>query len=212
MAIVQNPIIGAAKKSAGGMVFSRSLDQNIIRAKPITYNDRNSEAQQVVRGRMKQVSGLTKADSKKALDALYPTRPFKQTKYSRFVQQIMKAFKYVAGVITTAWENVPTLGNGTLAMELRNPQLSAEPTQIIVSVDALSVTVGNALRYKMFYVLLNITHGTGTSGIVPASPSSSEAQIDYPNGWKSSDDIQGYVGIMDTASFNSTLAIQAFIP
>lgn len=49
MAIIQNPIIGRAKRQAGGMVFQTVFEKNIMRSKPFIYRDKKSEQQLLVR-------------------------------------------------------------------------------------------------------------------------------------------------------------------
>jgi len=42
MAIIQNPLIGRAKRQAGGMVFQTVFEKNIMRSKPFIYRDKKS--------------------------------------------------------------------------------------------------------------------------------------------------------------------------
>lgn len=45
MSIVQNPVIGQARKQAGGMVFRTLFDKNIMQSKPFVYTDKKSQEQ-----------------------------------------------------------------------------------------------------------------------------------------------------------------------
>ena len=45
MTKVQNPITGRSKGQAGGMVFTTLFGQNIIKAKPYSYRDANTQVQ-----------------------------------------------------------------------------------------------------------------------------------------------------------------------
>lgn len=56
MAIVQNPLIGAAKKSAGSMTFTRIKGQNILKTKAMTVKNPNTVAQQNNRRRFLLIS------------------------------------------------------------------------------------------------------------------------------------------------------------
>ena len=49
MAIIQNPLIGRAKRQAGGMVFQTVFEKNIMRSKPFIYRDKKSDQQLLVR-------------------------------------------------------------------------------------------------------------------------------------------------------------------
>lgn len=210
MAITQNPIIGATRQSAGGMVFSRSLDQNVIRAKPITYNDKNSDAQKAVRGRMTTVTGLAKADSKKALDALYPTRPTKQTKFSRLIQQLMAAVTVIDDVVTTNFANLLAIGNGTLVnyfTSILNDKGSED--WVLIAWNAIPDIATNT-AYRMYGYAFNVTKGIGTSFIdtVPLTANSTYT-FTPPAGWEMSDEVVFYLGYTNSITGNSSLAYNA---
>ena len=207
MAIVQNPIIGASRKSAGGMVFSRSLDQNIIRAKPITYNDKNSIAQQSVRSRMRNVTGLAKADSKKALDALYPTRPYKQTKFSRLIQQLMVAVKVVDGAVVTNFTPLLTLGNGSIANHATSASYIFDGYDIVIEQTNSYPNIASNPNFRLFAFVFNITKNQGVSSTSEdAMIASNEFIIAVPPNWVALDDYAVYLGYTDVISGNSTLA------
>lgn len=211
MAIVQNPIIGTAKKSAGGMVFSRSLDQNVIRAKPITYSDRKSDAQLMQRNKMKAAGGLTKADSKKALDVLYVKRPTKQTRFSRYMQQILLAITgiLVAPFATFDWSKVPTLGNGSLRNVFDVFDITQTMTEIQVSWTLVAGVTSSESASQAFVVVLNTTTMEGISIPNFATVSSLGDSIPLPPGWEDSDNLAVYVGYYDPTKFDSSLAYRA---
>ena len=208
MAITQNPITGTMRKTAGGMVFSRSLDQNVMRAKPITYNDRKSDEQVKQRVRMKACHGLSKADSKKALDAAFPTRPTKQTKFSAFVQAIIKV---ITGGLTGAtydWTKLLSFGNGTLRNLIISPSLTK-------SVSAIQINWSNPLditlreQMSMVYIFLfNTTKGQGYSVVTDTSAGSDSLDLNYPTGWAQADTIKCYVGTTSPELYNSSPAVQ----
>ena len=208
MAIVQNPIIGTARKSAGGMVFTRSLDQNVIRAKPITYADRKSDKQLIQRNRIKATNGLTKADSKKALDALYPQRPNKQTRYSRFVQQVIAVVTGLVNGFTLDFSVLPSMGNGTLPFYASS--LSSINSVGGISLGWVNIAPAGSPRIDdlLFYVIFNETLKEGTSGITADTLDTEGATIPYPTNWLQAHVYTCYVGFTSEADYNSTLAVQ----
>lgn len=58
MSKIQNPIIGRASGQAGGMVFSKYFDQNIMKSKPMTVKASNTPKQANQRALLKAVSGI----------------------------------------------------------------------------------------------------------------------------------------------------------
>ena len=209
MAIVQNPIIGTARKSAGGMVFTRSLDQNVIRAKPITYADRKSDKQLIQRNRMKATNGLTKADSKKALDALYPQRPNKQTRYSRFVQQVITVVTGLVNGFTLNFSVLPSMGNGTLPLLATNFSFSDDSGQIEITWTITAPTGSPRLSDKAFAFLFNERLKTGYSVILASTLSDNSGSFPVPDGWVMQDIVACYIGFTSNSEYNSTIAVKA---
>jgi hypothetical protein len=58
MAILQNPLIGRAKKKLGNTVFSTQFGQNTLRTKPLTIKNPKTAAQVAHRTRMKKLAKL----------------------------------------------------------------------------------------------------------------------------------------------------------
>ena len=207
MSKVQNPIIGAAIGQAGGMIFTRSLDKNIMRSRPISYADRNSPAQQDNRQRMAICSGLTKADSKKALDSAFPTRPYGQTRYSRFLQLILVVVAVSNKVAAYAWANLVAIGNGTLEGLTGDPAYTNETTGIQINWDSDANGTTRLATDKVYVFLFNQTKGTGYSEVTTATRDDENVSIPYPAGWLRGDTIKCYVGITRPGVYDSSPAI-----
>lgn len=208
MAITQNPITGTMRKTAGGMVFSRSLDQNVMRAKPITYNDRKSDAQIKQRVRMKACHGLSKADSKKALDAAFPTRPTKQTKFSAFVQAIIKVIIGGLAGVTYEWDKLPLFGNGSLKSGMRLTSFEFAGTSITIDWDEEIDNTQSTSNQTVYAFLFNTTKGAGYSLTSAVKVSDKTWIFSAPSGWLSTDNIEIYLGSTSAALYDSSPAFR----
>lgn len=208
MAITQNPITGTMRKTAGGMVFSRSLDQNVMRAKPITYNDRKSDAQIKQRVRMKACHGLSKADSKKALDAAFPTRPTKQTKFSAFVQAIIKVIIGGLAGVTYEWDKLPLFGNGSLKSGMRLTSFEFAGTSITIDWDEEIDNTQSTSNQTVYAFLFNTTKGAGYSLTSAVKVSAKTLTFSAPSGWLSTDNIEIYLGSTSAALYDSSPAFR----
>lgn len=92
MAIIQNPIIGRAKNQAGNMVFTTIYGQNVLKAKPISVRNPNTDLQQHSRGimtsavqvakRLRLIEGVAKRSSRTG-------RNPKMSAYSYIVKSIL---------------------------------------------------------------------------------------------------------------------------
>lgn len=190
------------------MVFSRSLDQNVMRAKPITYNDRKSDAQIKQRVRMKACHGLSKADSKKALDAAFPTRPTKQTKFSAFVQAVIKVIIGALTNVTYDWSKLPSFGNGTLRNLFFDTNLTANSNNLHFEWDVLADITQAESAFSVYVFLFNTSKGQGWSSASIAEVSDGSVDLAYPNGWTQADSIRAFIGTTSPALYNSSPAVQ----
>ncbi|MEI7513178.1 MAG: hypothetical protein WCJ74_00975 [bacterium] len=128
MAIVQNPIIGAASGQAGGMVFSRIFGNNIIRANPSQYRDLKSDAQVVHRSTFRTII-LMVSMIKTYLPLFFFATPSKMSRYSKFVSLIMQ-FYPAGSTLTTPASKVVTVSTATL------PIIDTTPVQHIAASDS----------------------------------------------------------------------------
>lgn len=53
MAIIQNPVIGAASGTFGTAIFQEQYGKHVLRTKPLTYRDKNTTEQQQNRGKFR---------------------------------------------------------------------------------------------------------------------------------------------------------------
>ena len=159
---------------------------------------------------MRTVTGLAKADSKKALDALYPTRPSKQTRFSRLIQQLMAAVTIAAGIVTTNFANLLTLGNGSLPNYASGATYDFDSEQIVISQSNTVPNIATNPNLRLFAFIFNITKNQGVSSTSSVAMLASNVwNIPTAPGWSGLDQYGIYVGYTDMISGNSTLAYKA---
>lgn len=131
MSKVQNPIIGAASQQAGGMVFSRTCGQNIMRAKPFGYHYNPSAAQKRKVPKFKAGNELA-SKVKGICKPLYPRLVKGQTHYSALLSDFSKAFDYT-GETLAYFPELVYFGSGTKPG--RFPTLTLDQLNWILSAD-----------------------------------------------------------------------------
>lgn len=105
MAIVQNPLIGRARKQAGGVVFTKIYDKNVIRSKPQAVSTSPSFNQQLNRDYFKLVTRLVAQLTNEELEIMYPEKPKKGTRKQLLTRTLLKNKKkengrYVPNLLT----------------------------------------------------------------------------------------------------------------
>ena len=114
MAQIQNPIIGRAKKTAGGMVFYTLYGKNTMRSKAFAYRDKNSTLQQSARALFAAAVSLASLLKFYAV-SLFETPPVGMSAYSKILSQVRSCFEFVGTVLTYKPAN-KIIGSGSLGI------------------------------------------------------------------------------------------------
>ena len=192
MAIIQNPVIGRARKQAGGMVFSKMYDKNVMRAKPAQVTPSNTPKQQVQRLFIALLTQFIKALSPDNLITLYPFKPAQRSRYSEFQHQLAAGRKVTDTTSEVDFEEIPFIGNGptndmtelTFDTSVANiaVEWNVDDTNSIFSPDSLmSLLAFNKNTKESVFIANFATYGDGGQ-IVP-----------YPSGWTNAHSIEVYV-------------------
>jgi len=192
MAIIQNPVIGRARKQAGGMVFSKMYDKNVMRAKPAQVTPSNTPKQQVQRLFISILTMFLKAISPDALISLFPYKPASRSRYSELQKQLSAGRKVTDTTAEVDFDEIPFIGNGP-SCDLSNLFIDNDVSGIIVNWDEdftpslfdsnspMSVLLFNKSLNESYYKADWVTYGYGSG------------TIEYPSGWTSAHNIEAYV-------------------
>lgn len=197
MAIIQNPVIGRARKQAGGMVFSKMYDKNVMRAKPASVTPSNTTAQQGQRAFITKLTGFAKGFTPDNLVRLYPSKPATRSRYSELQKQISAGRAVVGAVADIDFDEVPVLGNG-IDVPIETPIWSHKSTVIEVEWGSTVVPAQLNATDKAFCVVFNTTLGQAIQTQPAQAFSSQIQQIPYPTGWTSAQDYAVYLGFVST--------------
>jgi len=193
MTKVQNPIIGRATKQSGGMIFSTLYGSNVMRSRPASYRDANSEDQ---KSRREIMTFSTKIISslKFYLSSFFVVQPSSMSAYSKILSQFLKMWpspailaEYDTSLLLLGQGNVPQL----VDIALTSPT-GTSITAIWVPADQDPLIPQAA---KMEFVVFNMTKGT--SSIYNSGPavSASAATVPFPFNTESGDKLVICVGI-----------------
>lgn len=108
----QNPWMGRAKKSAGGMTATKFGQDNILRSKPLEVTNPKTEAQMTQRNFFALLIAFVSLFSPDFLKSLFPNRPPKRTRRAELAAQLAPLYVVVAGVKTLDLSSIAKLGNG----------------------------------------------------------------------------------------------------
>lgn len=107
----QNPWMGRAKGSAGGMTASKVYDKNVLKAKAFEVNNPNTAAQQNQRTFFKEVSDLVSQLTVEQCRFLCPKAPKGMSRRNFLSKQLASYVTTSSNQKIVDLENVKTLGN-----------------------------------------------------------------------------------------------------
>ena len=153
---VQNPIIGRAKGSAGGMTFSKVYDKNVARAKAFEVNNPKTQAQQTQRAFFAEFTALCSDFSDDQLRFLFPQKPKTMSRRNALTKQIAESYEVEGTTKSIDYSDIDTLGNA--------PVMDFGTTTAAVADGVLKVTLDNSVKqnqalaaYDFVAVVINET-------------------------------------------------------
>lgn len=199
-AITQNPVIGRAKRSAGGMTFTTLFGQNIMKAKVFQINDKKSSAQIVIRTLQKTCVAFA-AGLKTIARDMFDVQPASMSAYSRLIQQIQLVFM---APLNLGWKNTLVLGAGldTLPV-LPNYFTTSLGKAFSFIVDFSEFSFSESFEPRITIILFNLTQAK----VEIAYAMSVDAQVSlsgtFPSSWVVGDDVICMYGVLTQTGYKT---------
>lgn len=108
----QNPIIGRAKGSAGGMTFSKNFDKNVARAKAFEVSNPKTTAQTTERSFFAEVMQVVSSVSDDQLRTLFGVKPKSKSRRNALTSQIAAAYSIDGTTKSVDFSKLQAIGNG----------------------------------------------------------------------------------------------------
>lgn len=203
----QNPIIGRAKGSAGGMTFCKVYDKNVARAKAFEVSNPNTEAQQTQRNFFKELTALTTDFSDAQLRTLFPAKPKTMSRRNALTKQIAESYEVEGTEKNIDFTDIDTLGNAPV-MDFGTTTFTVSNGTATVALDQ-SVKNNQALADNDFIAaLVNETKGEIYIGTNTAIVSVGKFVSAVPSTWSLEDTIHAIPLILE--SKNGAFATKGF--
>lgn len=193
----QNPIIGRAKGSAGGMTFSKVYDKNVARAKAFEVTNPNTTAQQTQRNFFKELTALSTDFSDAQLRTLFPAKPKTMSRRNALTKQIAQSYEVEGTEKNIDFTDIDTLGNA--------PVMDFGTTSATISNGNIAVVLDNSVKAIVEYadndfiaVIVNETQGKIYMGTENGEVSDGSILIPLPAGWETTDEIHAIPLILES--------------
>ena len=113
MTKIQNPIIGRARGSAGGMTFAKNYDKNVMRSKPFEVKNPKTQGQTTQRDFFKEVQTICASVSDEELRSLFGDMPKGMSRRNALSKQIAAAYSTDGTSKVVDFSKLQAIGNGT---------------------------------------------------------------------------------------------------
>ena len=185
---VQNPIIGRARGSAGGMTFCKNYDKNVARAKAFEVSNPNTPAQQNQRTFFKEVSEFTAMFSEEVLRALFPQKPKAMSRRNALSKQIAEDNTVKDGQKVVDYANIDTLGNAS-TMDFGTTTCVNTAGTIAVGLDAAVTALTQYADNYMMCAVINETKGDIYFPETNVNVETGSLSFTAPSNWETTDSI-----------------------
>ena len=197
MAKVQNPVIGRAKGSAGGMTFNKVYDKNVMKAKVFEANNPNTAAQQVQRNYFKAVSAQAAVLTPDMLRSIFPNRPKGISRRNAFFKQLAQYWEMVQGEKVMKLAELVTVGNAP-TLDMGTTTCSISSGTVSVGLDA-TVKANDEVKNNYFIAMLvNDTKNEVFLDITNNKVETGTLSITAPSNWEDTDTIHAIPLISDS--------------
>ena len=180
---VQNPIIGRARGSAGGMTFCKNYDKNVARAKAFEVSNPKTQAQTTQRAFFAKLTALCSDFSDDQLRFLFPSKPKTMSRRNALSKQIAQSYEVDGTVKSIDFSDIDTLGNAPV-MDFGVTQCIFVEDKIFVELDQ-NVSNNQAIEeYDFVALIVNDTMGAISLTTEYSTVSTGNLSLDIPSGWE----------------------------
>jgi hypothetical protein len=193
MAKTQNPLIGRASGQAGGMIFSKSFDKNIIRSRPMTVSNPNTPAQQRQREFFSELTAIAKTVTPDMLVDLFPDKPTKNSRYSELQKQLAVG-RDVSGVVGLIdFDEISKIGNGISCLTGTGVTASIIVGNLLINWSALDITAPAVSSDPVYAFVVNSTNKQTLLLETELTFADTAYEGSAPSGWNESDDVFAFI-------------------
>ena len=196
---VQNPIIGRAKGSAGGMTFTKVYDKNVARAKAFEVSNPKTPAQQVQRAFFAELTAVCTDFSDELLRTLFPMKPKTMSRRNAITKQIAESNTMSNGAKVIDYSDIDTLGNASV-MDFGSTACQIVDDEIITELEG---SVSNNPLFSQNYFFAAIVNETKKQISVPAQfelVSEGRITVVIPSTWEITDTVHAIPFITNATS------------
>ena len=198
---VQNPIIGRARGSAGGMTFCKNYDKNVARAKAFEVSNPKTQAQQTQRNFFVLLMALCADFSEDQLRTLFPNKPKTMSRRNALSKQLAESYAIDGTEKTIDFADIETLGNAPV-MDFGVTTCVFDKGEISVELDNAVKAIQSLADLDCIAAIVNETKGQILLPTMATSVSYGEIHLQQPSDWDTTDTLHAIPMILNSQGHN----------
>ncbi len=210
MSVVSNPLIGHSSGKIGNVVFSTWKGLDVLKNKPMSVANPNTDSQQMRRSALSQVVSIFR-QAPGAIRAGYNKLAVQMSEWNAFAREVLNnSFNYATPPTATLVPANLLISKGTISSTpiLTNVSDVSDGT-IAVTFATTATDPGQSAGDKAIVVGFNSTTGDWTGGTTAMLRSSGAANIPLPAGWVAGNVTRIYLAFFNSLSGESSDSINA---
>lgn len=199
LSIVQNTLIGKSKQSIGNATFTTWKGRNVLKSKPVSVANPQTDAQVMRRSALTQAVALYRKVSG-VINAGFNELATTISAYNAFCSYTLKnAFDYSAPPVASFVIDDALISKGSIAQQLLDSVAgSAASNDIVVTWDASTLQPGQSVNDKLLAVVINNTSDVTQGYVTSVARSAETATLSFSDGLTLADDCDVLVGFISS--------------
>lgn len=214
--VVSNPLIGKSRQSMGNATFSTWKGINVLKEKPQSVANPQSDGQIQQRSAFSQMVAAFR-EMPSAVRAGFKKLAVKKSEFNAFVSYNLKnAFDLSVPSVATIVAADVLVSKGTIAQSVLTSAVADRSSNTITTVfPDIADQPGQSVTDVPIIAAYNATQGLWTGGIATAERQDGTANIPLPAAWNTGDTVTIYLGFYNpltgesSDSANTTWTVQA---
>ncbi len=208
MARVSNTLIGPSSGSVGNAVFSTWKGINVLKEKPISVANPNTDGQKMQRSAMRQVVSIFR-QAPSAIRAGFKKLAVQKSEWNAFASNALRfAFDFSAPPTATLVPADILVSKGTISTTpITNVVASVGAGTISVTFPTTTPEPGMSATDNALIVAYNSTQDDWTGSLTADARSTGSADIPMPATWDAADVLHTYLGFSSPLSGESSDSI-----
>lgn len=210
MARVSNTLIGPSSGRVGNAVFSTWKGINVLKEKPISVANPNSDGQQMRRSALAQVVTMFR-QMPAAIRAGYKKLAVQMSEFNAMASEVLtNAFDYSVPPTATFVPADALISKGTIAVTpLTGQTISVGAGTVAVTYATTTPEPGQSAGDRAILCAYNITLDDWAGSATTDLRSDGAASIPLPSGWVAGNSVQVYLGFFNPSSQESSDSVTA---